>query len=77
MKHLVDDIPITYITTKLKYSPILKHTLSHKTTKQKRFKTTTKLGKKLRVTERAMERIMVGVTRKDIVRNTDTRENKS
>ena len=36
--------------------------------------TTKKLEKKLRVTERAMERIMVGVTRKDRVRNTDLRE---
>ena len=36
--------------------------------------TTKKLEKKLRVTERAMERIMVGVTRKDRVRNEDLRK---
>ena len=35
--------------------------------------TTKKLEKKLRVTERAMERIMVGITRKDRVRNEDLR----
>ena len=36
--------------------------------------TTKKLEKKLRVTERAMERIMVGVTRRDKVRNEDLRK---
>ena len=36
--------------------------------------TTKKLEKKLRVTERAMERIMVGVTRKDRVKNSELRE---
>jgi len=36
--------------------------------------TTRKLEKKLRVTERAMERIMIGVTRKDRVTNQNLRE---
>ena len=36
--------------------------------------TTKKLEKKLRVTERAMERIMVGVTKRDKVKNIDLRE---
>ena len=36
--------------------------------------TTKKLEKKLRVTERAMERIMVGITKRDKVRNTELRE---
>ena len=36
--------------------------------------TTKKLEKKLRVTERAMERIMLGVTRRDKVRNEDLRK---
>ena len=35
--------------------------------------TTKKLEKKLRVTERAMERILIGVTRRDRVRNQDLR----
>ncbi|PIK56634.1 endonuclease-reverse transcriptase [Apostichopus japonicus] len=36
--------------------------------------TTTKLEKKLRVTDRAMERIMIGVTRRDSVTNQNLRE---
>ena len=37
--------------------------------------TTKRLEKKLKVTERAMERVLIGVTRKDRVSNQDLRKN--